>query len=94
MVPLLFARHARMVLLCLWNPPRRVLRGLRVLRVTCVSILALLWRTAPRFPCSAGARQVKEEPPDSLERLAEPEGAPNTEMAAEGKMTAGDIQEL
>ena len=50
-----FARHARMVLLCLWNPPRRVLRVLRVLRVTCVSIPALLWRTAPRFPRSAGA---------------------------------------
>ena len=54
-VPLPFARHARMVLLCLWNPPRRVLRVLRVLRVTCVSILALLWRTTPLFPCSAGA---------------------------------------
>ena len=50
-----FARHARMVLLCLWNPPRRVLRVLRMLRVTCVSIPALLWRTAPRFPRSAGA---------------------------------------
>ena len=48
-VSLPFARHARMVLLCLWNPPRRVLR------VTCVSILALLWRTATRFPCSVGA---------------------------------------
>ena len=53
-VPVPFACHARMVLLCLWNPPRRVLRVLRVLRVACVSILALLWRTAPRFPCSAG----------------------------------------
>ena len=50
-----FARHARMVLLCLCNPPRRVLRVLRVLRVTCVSVLALLRRTTPRFPRSAGA---------------------------------------
>ena len=54
-VPPPFARHARMVLFCLWNPPWRVLRVLRVLRVTCVSILALLWRTAPRFPWSADA---------------------------------------
>ena len=54
-VPLPFACLARMVLLCLLNPPRRVLRVLRVLRVTCVSTLALLWSTAPRFPCSADA---------------------------------------
>ena len=52
---LLFARYARMVLFCLWNPPWHVLRVLRVLRVTRVSILAFLWRTAPRFPRSAGA---------------------------------------
>ena len=52
---LLFARHARMVLLCLWNPPWHVLRVLRVLRVTRVSIPAFLWRTAPRFPRSASA---------------------------------------
>ena len=38
--------------------------------------------------------RVKEEPPDSLERRAEPEGAPDTETAAEGKMTDGEIQEL
>ena len=54
-VSLPFARHARTVLLCLLNPPRRVLRVLRVLPVTCVSILALLWRTAPRFPRFARA---------------------------------------
>ena len=54
-VSLPFACPARMVLLCLWNPPRRVLRVLRVLRVTCVSILALLCRTGPRFPRSARA---------------------------------------
>ena len=52
---LLFARHARMVLLCLWNPPWRMLGDLRVLRVTCVLISAFLWRTTPRFPRSAGA---------------------------------------
>ena len=51
----LFARHAHMVLLCLSNPPWHVLRVLRVLRVTRVSIPAFLWRTAPRFPRSAGA---------------------------------------
>ena len=37
---------------------------------------------------------VKEEPPDSPERHAEPEGAPDTEMAAEGKMADSEIQEL
>ena len=31
--------------------------------------------------------RVKEEPPDSPERHAAPEGAPDTETAAEGKMT-------
>ena len=54
--PLPFARHTRMVLLCLWNPPRRVLRVLRVLCVIFASILALLWRIEPRFPCSADIR--------------------------------------
>ena len=54
-VPQLFARHARMVLLCLWIPPRHVLRGSRVLRVTFVLIVALLGRIAPCFPCSADA---------------------------------------
>ena len=38
--------------------------------------------------------RVKEERPDSPERRAEPERAPDTETAAEGKMTDGDIQEL
>ena len=62
-VPLPVARHARMVLLCLWNPPRRVLRILRALRVRCVSILALLWRTAPRFPFSVRACAIEGEAP-------------------------------
>ena len=55
-VPLPLARHTRMVLVCLWNPPRPFLRVRRVLRVLFVSTVALLWRTAPRFPCSADAR--------------------------------------
>ena len=38
--------------------------------------------------------RVKEEPPDSAERHAEPEGAPDTETAAEGKMTDGVITEI
>ena len=38
--------------------------------------------------------RVKEEPPDSPERHAEPEGVPYTEMAAEGKMTDGNIMEI
>ena len=52
-VSLLFARQARMVLLRLWNPPRLVLR---MLRVICVLILAHLRRTPPLFPCSADGR--------------------------------------
>ena len=68
-VSLPFAHHARMVLLRLWNLPRLVLRVLLVLRVISVLILALLWRTAPRFPCSVDSQipvRVKEEPPNSL----------------------------
>ena len=91
---LLFARHARMVPLCLWNPPWHVLRVLRVLRVTRVSILAFLWRTQPVFRVLQAPVRVKEEPPDSPERHAEPEGDPDTETAAEGKMTDGEIQEV
>ena len=48
----------------------------------------------PVFRVVQAPVRVKEEPPDSPERRAEPEGAPNTETAAEGKMTDGDIQEL
>ena len=38
--------------------------------------------------------RVKEEPPDSPERHAETKGDPDTETAAEGKMTDGEIQEV
>ena len=48
----------------------------------------------PVFRVLKAPVRVKEEPPDSPERHAEPEGAPNTETAAEGKMTDGEIQEL
>ena len=56
------------------------------------------------WPCSGGQHPVfrvlqtpvreKEEPPDFPERHAEPEGAPHTETAAEGKMTDGGITEI
>ena len=55
-VSLPFARHARMVLLRLWNLPRPILRVLRALHVIFVLIVALLWRIAPCLPCEGGAR--------------------------------------
>ena len=48
----------------------------------------------PVFRVLQAPVRVKEEPSDSPERHAEPEGAPDTETAAEGKMTDGEIQEL
>ena len=48
----------------------------------------------PVFRVLQAPVRVKEEPPDSPERHAEPEGDPDTETAAEGKMTDGDIQEV
>ena len=48
----------------------------------------------PVFRVLQAPVRVKEEPPDSPERHAEPEGAPDTETAAQCKMTDGDIQEL
>ena len=48
----------------------------------------------PVFRVLQALVRVKEEPPDSPERHAEPEGAPDTETAAEGKMTDGGIQKL
>ena len=51
-----FARHARMVVLCLWNLLGTLPRVLPLLGVTFVLIPPLLWRTTPRFPCSADAR--------------------------------------
>ena len=92
-VPLPFARHARMVPLCLWNPPRRVLRVVCMLCVTCLSIPALLWRIAPRFPCCANACASEGGAP-RLPGTPCRTGAPDTETAAEGKMTDCDIQEL
>ena len=96
-VPLPFARHNRMVLLCPWNPPRRVLRALRVLSVIFLRIVALLWRTAPRFQCFAdtcASQGGAPPPPDSPKRPADPEEGFDTETAAEGKMSDGDITEL
>ena len=48
----------------------------------------------PVFRVLAAPVGVKEEPPDSPERHAEPEGHPDTETIAEGKMTDGEIQEV
>ena len=48
----------------------------------------------PVFRVLQAPVRVKEEPPDSPERHAEPEGDPDTETAAEGKMTDGEIQEV
>ena len=48
----------------------------------------------PVFRVLQALVRVKEEPPDSPERHAEPEGAPDTETAAQGKMTDGDIPKL
>ena len=94
MVSLPFARHACMVLLRLKNPPRPVLRVWRVLGVVFFLILALLWRTEPRFRVLQTPVRVKEEPPDSPERHANPEGGPHTQMAPEGKMNNDDIAEI
>ena len=89
-----FARHVRMVLLRLWNLPWPILRVLRVLRGIFDLILALLWRTAPRFRALQTPVRAKEEPPDSPERHADPEGGRDTETAPEGKMGDGDIAEI
>ena len=48
----------------------------------------------PAFLVLQAPAGVKEEPPDSPERHAEPEGDPDTETAAEGKMTGGEILEV
>ena len=89
-----FARHAPMVLLCLWNPPWPVLRVLRVLRVTCVSIPALLWRTSPRFPCSAGACASEGGAPRLPGTPCRTGRGFRYGDGAECKMTDGEIQEV
>ena len=94
MVPLPFARHARMVLLSLWNPP-----GVCCAFCACYALhVYRFWPSSggqhPVFRVLQTPVRVKEEPRDSPERRAEPEGARDTETAAEGKMTDGDITEL
>ena len=48
----------------------------------------------PVFRVVQAPVRVKEEPPDTPEHHAEPEGDPDTETAAEGKMTDGGIHEV
>ena len=48
----------------------------------------------PVFRVLQAPVRVKEEPPDSPERHAEPEMDPDTETAAEGTMMDGEIQEV
>ena len=55
----------------------------------CCAFCACYALHVSRFLPSSGG-----EHPVSPERHAEPEGAPDTETAAEGKMTDGDVQEL
>ena len=93
-VPLPFARHARMVLLSLRNP-----RGVRCAFCACYALQVSRFKPSsggqhPVFRVLQTPVRVKEEPSDSPERCAEPEGAQDTETAAEGKMTDGDITEL
>ena len=89
-----FARHARMVLLCLSNPPRHVLRVLRVLRVTCVSPLAPLWRTALRFPRSEGVRASEGGAPGLPRTPCRPGRGSRYVDGSRGQDDGHEIQEL
>ena len=72
--------------------------------VCCVFCACYASHVSQFWPSSGGQHPVfrvlhapvrmKEEPPDSPERHAEPEGDPDTETSAEGKKMDGEIQEV
>ena len=81
-----------------WNPSG-IRPGMCCALCACYALhVSRFWPSSggqhPVFRVLQAPVRVKEEPPDSPERHAEPEGDPDTEMAAEGKLTDGEIQEV